>query len=874
MLRWISLFLLTLLGALGQQSGMTAFTTGGHTVYHLRPATVVKGGRAIVSAALDGYVLCHSADGRLLWKTQTGGNMPFDLAVADIDSDGLDETFVASGDGSLYAIGHDGRRLWTFSRTAPLFQVAVAKMAGGATVILTGGVEQVLYTLSPQGKVLRQMQTPHCIRHVRTGSVLGNGGDQVAVATASTGLSGILSLWLVDPANLNVLWKQTNIGTKVANSGRRFFSLLLLDMNHDGKQEILLSNGWGENGKLYAFDHTGKQFLAKSDTRIPNVSYRMNLLSHVKLPADEFVLGLFANILIVYNLDGTCREVITAPYDYSNGAFDPSTKTYYLGGSTSGDDGIYALPLDRPGWQKAFQGIKPAGKLARVEANVAQLKKQIAAFRPPPYQPKPSQVIAIARRPGDAKYSHLSFVENLSLSQKFDDCKEVWCRSTDARQPYKLTADEIVAMAREREAAGRDFLIWSGHGHAVYMPLSTMERVLQAAPRHLYGFEFAEMEGVDEDMQAVVERIIIPLAELCARHGGKKIVFRNKNIFYTGAAYVPFWQKVFSNPKLTDVFAPALEETNSRTAELSLAGRVGLWLNGTFNRWASRVVTDNACFDRMWEWSSQQVQNHHLRQLIANAALGATVFFTSVHQGPFSRDLEEQFAPFYEMIEKGIIHIPERQELLSVSPTVLAMKSPPSPLYIRHGINGHAYRYAEDDHSPMVFDRLDAYWGGAPTLPHDFSSYAMNVQRRTTNFLPETPYGLVAIVPEAGELPGRRRISTDGQFFYDGAGARKTAPEYRSTIEKALRESAAELPIVVKGSVNWSVARLDSTHVRVTLVDSGYLDPNDREAEIVIQKLQATECVDILSGEKLRIESGRVRLTVPMGAVRIVDLAR
>ena len=142
-----------------------------------------------------------------------------------------------------------------------------------------------------------------------------------------------------------------------------------------------------------------------------------------------------------------------------------------------------------------------------------------------------------------------------------------------------------------------------------------MERVLQAAPRHLYGFEFAEMEGVDAEMQEVVERIILPLAELCARYGGKKIVFRSKNIFYTGTAYLPFWRKVLMDARFTDVFVPALEETNSRTAELSLAGRIGLWLTGGFNRWACRVVTDNACFDRMWEWSSQQLQNHHLRHL-------------------------------------------------------------------------------------------------------------------------------------------------------------------------------------------------------------------------------------------------------------------
>lgn len=42
----------------------------------------------------------------------------------------------------------------------------------------------------------------------------------------------------------------------------------------------------------------------------------------------------------------------------------------------------------------------------------------------------------------------------------------------------------------------------------------------------------------------------------------------------------------------------------------------------------------------------------------------------------------------------------------------------------------------------------------------------------------------------------------------------------------------------------------------------------------LLEALGQQNGVDILSGEKLRIEGGRVRLTVPMGAVRIVDFAR
>jgi len=51
---------------------VTAFSTGGHTVYHLRPATVERGGgRVIISSAFDSAVLCHTPDGKLRWKAET-----------------------------------------------------------------------------------------------------------------------------------------------------------------------------------------------------------------------------------------------------------------------------------------------------------------------------------------------------------------------------------------------------------------------------------------------------------------------------------------------------------------------------------------------------------------------------------------------------------------------------------------------------------------------------------------------------------------------------------------------------------------------------------------------------------------------------------
>jgi hypothetical protein len=226
------------------------------------------------------------------------------------------------------------------------------------------------------------------------------------------------------------------------------------------------------------------------------------------------------------------------------------------------------------------------------------------------------------------------------------------------------------------------------------------------------------------------------------------------------------------------------------------------------------------------------------------------------------------------MIEKGIIHIPQRSELLSISEFALGMKSPPSEVYIKHGTNGHKYWYPSVEKSEMVFDHLDAYWGGSCLEPHDFSSYAMNVKYRMTNFLPQTPYGLTPIIPARTKTDShfKKIIETDGQFFYDEAGKQYTASEYKPKVETALSEASKRMPVLVRGNIHWSVVRLDPRHIRVTLIDPGYLDPAEREAEIILQHLKGIRCTDILSGESLSIKDGKISVTVPAGIFRIIDI--
>lgn len=875
-----------------------AFPAGPSPAYHVRTLRQQAGPRAVVTACSDGTTACFSALGRPLWSARGAGGFPFDLAVADLDGDGLDEVLVASGDGSLYAYGPDGRSLWTFARTAPLYQVCVARDADGKVIILTGGVEQVLYALSADGKVRQQLKTEHCIRHLRAGKVLGAGADAVAMATTSSGLTGILKLFLVNPADLSVHWQRTDLTTPGMNPGKRFFSLLIDDLNHDGKAEVVLSGGWRENGIIYAFGARGETLFAKSNRQIPNVPYRMNLLRKITVPGDEYVLGHFGNLLIIYETNGDLREIVTGPYSFADSCFDAEQKTLFMGSAVSGGTEIYAYRLDQPGWKEAFKTQRAAGRLREIETNLAVLNRQIRDFQAPVYQPAPRPALAISPSPAPHGYHHVTFAGSITLSQKIDKPDELWCRERDRRMPYKNTADELVSAITGKEAKGENVLVWAGHGDAVYFPLATFERLLRAGPAHLKGFVFAEMEGTSQHTQEVVEQIILPLAELCRQHG-KIIFFRNKNIFWNGTCYLPFWSRVLLNEKYRDVFVPALEETNCRSQELSLAGRIGLWQSGVFTRWACRTVTDDANFNRMFEWGGQQVLSHHLRNLVSTASMGADIFLSDIHAGvrgtptwvmdgvdPLAAKdkaaddsgnngyLFEQLAPFYRLLEKGIVQVPAREQLRSCADLALVMQAPPSENYLKHGLNGHRYSFPRDDDPPMVFSRLDSYWGGGLVPEHDFSAYAMRVRQRTCNFLPELPYGIVPIIPAGAATQGRFRqtLRTDGEFFLDQAGKRFTAAEFKPAVEKALQAAGARLPIAVAGPAHWSAVSLDEKHIRVTLIDPGYLDPAERAVEVIFQTIKPIRCTDILSREILVTRNEKLTVTIPAGTFRIIDL--
>jgi hypothetical protein len=394
--------------------------------------------------------------------------------------------------------------------------------------------------------------------------------------------------------------------------------------------------------------------------------------------------------------------------------------------------------------------------------------------------------------------------------------------------------------------------------------------MLRKAPNTLTGFVFAELL-TNEYLEKAITELLLPLADSCYKYGKKKILLRTKGMFWNGTIYLDMFRPIMSNEVYREIFVPSMEETNSRSQSLSLAGRTGLWLTGKFNHISGRAVTDNANYNRLWEWGQTQHLSHFLRNMSLNRVQGADIFQINVYT-----DNEKEMIPFYLMLEKGILPLPGKEDLLSLSDLTIGIKSPDKD-FIRHIDNFMSMDKYQPDEGTFVFDRHANHWGGALIPDHDFENYAMNAKRRMTNFIAQSPYGNLTTIPAETDLSQfpifRKMLVTDGRYWYDENGQAHSAEEYKPVVVKELEESAQRLPVRVFGEAAWTAIRIDDSHIRLVLIDPGYLDPADRIVDILFQHIKATEATDILSAEKLTIANDRIeKVKIPMGILRIIDV--
>jgi hypothetical protein len=694
------------------------------------------------------------------------------------------------------------------------------------------------------------------------------------------------------------------------------YSLTTLDSDNDGLDTIVV----GAANVGIVFDSTGKKIgnLQGKSSESGRDSYRMLRLD--KIPANNNVadqlIGLSSMSFRLYGADSKItREIVLdiAPAGFS---YDNVTKTLLFGSDIEGGDTIFYTKTDEPGWEQSLEELGIQGQQKTMLANIEKLSAQIEAFEPPSYQTKinpeivcvfaaftphinslpysPATSADLFTNPSikslstlyqsEFPYPSLTFASNQWISENWDRSALLhgWATKRDDRMVYQLTSKEIIDYAKMLEKEQLEFVWTIGHGNdPFFLSLKTVEGILLAAPNACKGFIIPEVsrEDTPQFRYAVMEHIK-PICDLCLKYGNRKMFLRSKYLFWIGDVKTDLWEWMLKDKKYKDVIVPAMEETNQRVCDVSISARLGLQNGGWFNDWAGRAVKDNLCYNRLYNWAVPTVGSNFLRALSYSFSLGTKYCLIQLGEADITdgkahfRDHAQVVKPFLNLVGKGILPYPQKHgDKLSVSSVAVQMKTPTDDLMkAAHG--GHVEGSYKAD-PKWVFSRMECFWGQAPTPKYDFGYYAIGRRRQALNFVPKNPYGIVPIVPEENsvkEIPGNeRKIYTDGEVWYDEQGLKRSAEEYAPIVEKTLQEASEKLFCKVTGDIAWTATRLDQSHIRLVLIDPGYLDPADRIVKVKINT-KALSVTDILSREEIALTGNEFNLTVAMGIIRVIDI--
>lgn len=907
----LSLCLAILVSATAK-AGVEILPTHGRNVYRL--AVAQERGEAadvlIVGSTYDNRVCVFAQDGTHRWDAAVGGFV-FDLATGDLDGDGRDEIVAAGADGVVSVFDTTGRKLWTADLQAPVYQVCIAKLDGKTPVVLAGGISREVVAFAADGTKLLGIEVNGAVRMMRAGDFDGDGADEVAVLLIRGQAKDLR--YFKGP-------RLTPLQTTIASAATRDSAMYLgrangiaADLDGDGTVELIYQPGADtlKGGARPLFSLPPERFKEASY----DYHYTMRLLAAGDLtdrPGAELVVAEGPHVRL-YNATGKELGQAVAPQGFTDVVYLPGSPhgSVILGSSPNGDDNLYRLTFER-GWEKSLAAIERRGVMADIGANLKQLADGVAMWRGEPMAGAegPYDVIvshAILQKAGGhlwngwdpAKfegwiaevrdyekkfpYSRLRFATSFWPGEDAPLLRpdgQPWGR--DQRLAHDLTREQIVAGAKHFESVRCPFWVQVGHGCDPHLEVATVAAMLEAAPTMLLGFVDAEAEQ-SNILHYYMEHHIKPILELCLAHK-KRVILRNKNVWWAHWPAEAGMRELIFNGRYRSVILPSVEDSNSRSPDLNLSSRVGLWLDGQVDDWASRCSADWFSFNRAWEWEYPMTGHPQLRYYVSQALLGARVFMmlngeSERRSDRWTRVGVEGTATFLHLLGQGVITPPKREQLRAVSPVALLVQNP-SERFEKHGANGHHGEYWRNDSTdgePWPFDRLDCYWGMAPLPPTDVATYLWGRTRRDASHIPVTsPHGFVCIVPgsvpRAGG-PWKTVWTTDGDTLQK-AGRDYTLAKARTAMLADLAEGEKRLPFHIEGRVFHQIIEQSPDHYITVLVDPGWLDPADRTVKLSARLPGMWKLTDRLSGEAVGTLATPLEARVPAGTLRLLEARR
>lgn len=901
-------------------TGLYSIETG-KTITKVRSGAL-NDGAAIITNSYEGTVTAFSFDGSLLWENALSGFMNHDVWVDDITGDGVDEVLTANADGSVYCINSDGTTRWTFNlNEVPMNSVTVVSK-DDTTYVVAGGYDKNLYYLSTTGELVKTIASStysqqktfggdvvpdsftHTVNFVRS-IKRSDGSEKLVVLGTNNSLQTSGSFYVFEPF-ADLPDSKTRVSIKKGIGDMR-----AVDFDNDGNEELVIGNsGAIGDSAISVFDTVSNEQISTKIINIANqidrFGYRVPQTTVIENQGTKAYLTIFGSKMFVTpeTFDINDAVVLANKYSYNDMWKDQATGKVILASAQSGGSQIHVIDPSKTDWQSKYSELQPQGKIAEMQANYETTVEQLATFERPFRERNPlpvyflsesrSQTPALIARseslypsPEFMAYTTLPNVEDWDRSVVLADNPE-YRDKRDGRKNYTLSSQEVLDKLTPGFDIAPGISQWAGHGNDPYMiSLPTLQTLIEAGEGKKTVNIYPELEGQGEGFEKVLDDLFYPLAEISSANNSN-IYMRNKHAFWQANIYLPEWFGLRSGEN-SSAFIPAMEETTDKSMEQSLAGRMGIWMSGAVDNWGERYARDNPSFDRLRQHSHQMVPNHALRQIVYKIASGATY----INNFSFN---QEYMSLVWELVGSGALYVPKREELLSISPVHISMKEPDAD-YLESGNNVKwtTFYDEETESEPFVFSRLNGTWPGAKTHQWDFSNYAAGTKERRLDFLPKYENGVVMITPvQNGVFKDRATVRgnltdhmhpiyagitqqfiTDGKQYLTANGLNTFAANSNryQQIKTRLADKAKLLPMTVTGEAAWVVAQSAQKHLRLTLVDSGYLNPDNRLAQVKFNTVTPVKITDILSGETFTANGDAIaEIPVPLGGFRFIEV--
>ncbi len=890
-----------------------SFDTG-LTITNVRTATGPDGD-VIIANSFEGTILAFDFNGKKIWENRLSGFMNHDIWCDDVTGDRIDECFVANADGHIYALNAQGELLWSRKfNDAPMLSVTVVK-SDTSPLIVAGGFDTNIYYLDAQGEPIKTIESqPYSIekswgmngkKYPLTKShvanflrpvLLANGTEVLVMHGAINQNNSNGSLYLFKPL-AEMPYKI--IPSEVSVVG----ALTTFDVDGDGVREVLLGNSGTESSAKAAIVS-----LATGDSAVLPMNklakgngfgYRIVQPQIIQENGETTLAFLYGSRFILQSIGSKKKKtvVLNSRYSFNDIWVHEASGKMILASAQSGGSAVHIIDPSNSKWRKAYEDISPPGKLATILQNTETVRKQLDAYIPTRAANRLVYFVSEGRKGVENIIENISknYTSPIFLASTFSAEAENWDRSEmenekykkkrDRRKKYTATQAEILTRFKQELGDEPGISSWGGHGNDPFMfSLDTAKKLVDLVNGKRLNLIYPELEDPSDEFAFVMDTLIYPLATY-GQGKNLTIHLRTKHGFWFSDIYSHYWARVMSG-EFADVFVPSTEETTDKSMELSLAARIGVWASGAVNDWGNRSARDNPSYFRLRQHSHQMVPNHFLRQQIYAIASGAT------HQNNFTVD-QEYMSLLWELIAKGVLYVPKREELVSLNPVHLGMMPPNKKVQNEAGnvkwITFFDAQYEKEN--PLVFSHLNGSWPGAPVTEWDFSNYAANVKERRYSFIPPYPNGMVMLAPlQHGneDLPRGKMVDhlhpiyknilkeypTDGEHYYASDLSEKYAADtYYTQVKSDIENLSKYLPLTVTGDVGWVVAQTDDKTLRLTLVDGGYLNPTDKIARVTFKASTPLKMTDVLSGERIEISpSHEYDIPVPTGLFRFIDI--